>query len=76
MPSESNNTWMALRYEVVNPGPFLFHCHVMTHMAGGMAVAFLDGVDEWPELPAEYANGGNGIKSNKLKKKAKLHPLA
>ncbi|KAJ9639586.1 hypothetical protein H2204_003656 [Knufia peltigerae] len=73
-PSESNNTWMALRYEVVNPGAFLFHCHVQTHMAGGMAVALLDGVDKWPKVPEEYVNG-NGIgNSHKLKMKGRLHP--
>jgi len=65
---------MALRYEVVNPGAFLFHCHIQTHMAGGMAVALLDGVDQWPQIPPEYANGGNGISSSKLMKKSKLHP--
>lgn len=76
IPNEQNNTWMVLRYEVVNPGPFLFHCHVQTHVAGGMAVAFLDGVDDWPVVPAEYANGGNGLETTKLKKKGKLHPIA
>ncbi|KIW73163.1 hypothetical protein PV04_01301 [Phialophora macrospora] len=72
-PNEQNNTWMVLRYQVVNPGAFLFHCHVQTHMSGGMAVAMLDGVDEWPEVPSEYAEG-NGI-TYKLAKKGKLHPL-
>ncbi|KEF58555.1 uncharacterized protein A1O9_06481 [Exophiala aquamarina CBS 119918] len=76
LPSEQNNTWMVLRYEVVNPGPFLFHCHVQTHVAGGMAVAFLDGVDDWPEVPAAYANGGNGLETTKLRKKGKTHPIA
>lgn len=66
---------MVIRYQVVNPGPFLFHCHVQTHVAGGMAVALLDGVDQWPEVPTEYANG-NGIIYSKLKKKGKLHPIA
>ena len=45
-------TWMIVRYQVVNPGPFLFHCHIETHMANGMAVAILDGVDAWPQVPA------------------------
>ncbi|KIV89315.1 hypothetical protein PV10_08892 [Exophiala mesophila] len=79
-PAEQNSTWMALRYEVVNPGPFLFHCHMQTHMSGGMALAFLDGVDQWPELPEEYANGGNGIGNSstpmKLKKKKRTHPVS
>jgi len=72
--AEANNTWMALRYEVVNPGAFLFHCHVQTHMAGGMAIAMLDGVDDWPTVPLEYADG-NGMTST-LKKKGRKHPIS
>jgi FtsP/CotA-like multicopper oxidase with cupredoxin domain len=45
-------TWMIVRYQVVNPGPFLFHCHIETHMSNGMAIAILDGVDVWPQVPA------------------------
>ncbi|KAJ6155450.1 Multicopper oxidase type 2 [Penicillium chermesinum] len=45
-------TWMIIRYQVVNPGPFLFHCHIETHMANGMSVALLDGIDQWPTVPA------------------------
>ncbi|KAJ5365858.1 Multicopper oxidase type 2, partial [Penicillium concentricum] len=31
----------------------LFHCHIHTHMANGMAVALLDGVDARPQVPEE-----------------------
>ncbi|KAJ5099639.1 Multicopper oxidase type 2 [Penicillium argentinense] len=44
-------SWMIVRYQVVNPGPFLLHCHIETHMSNGMAVALLDGVDAWPQIP-------------------------
>lgn len=47
-------TWLALRYHVVNPGPFLLHCHIQMHMNGGMALAVLDGDDAWPEVPEGY----------------------
>ena len=50
-------TWMVLRYQVVNPGAFLFHCHIQTHLAGGLAIAMLDGVDQWPVVPDVYLNG-------------------
>ena len=46
--------WSVLRYQVTNPGPWLFHCHIELHMMGGMAMTILDGVDAWPEVPAEY----------------------
>lgn len=46
--------WIAIRYQVIIPGPFLLHCHIETHLEGGMAVVLLDGVDKWPEVPAPY----------------------
>lgn len=47
-------TWMAIRYHVMNPGAFLMHCHIQGHQSGGMALAFLDGVDRWPTIPPAY----------------------
>jgi len=46
--------WVVFRYQVVNPGAFYVHCHIQTHLNGGMAMTILDGVDVWPEIPAEY----------------------
>ncbi|EGE06075.1 multicopper oxidase [Trichophyton equinum CBS 127.97] len=46
--------WMVLRYQVTNPGPWLFHCHFEIHLAGGMGMVILDGVDKWPPVPEEY----------------------
>ncbi|OJJ51097.1 hypothetical protein ASPZODRAFT_56502 [Penicilliopsis zonata CBS 506.65] len=54
-------SWIALRYQVTNPGPWLFHCHIEIHLSGGMAVAILDGVDVWPEVPPEYAPDQRGF---------------
>ena len=48
--------WMAIRYQVTNPGAFLLHCHVQTHFAGGMGVVLLDAPREIPPLPAYYAD--------------------
>jgi hypothetical protein len=45
---------MAIRYHVVNPGAWLLHCHVQSHLRGGMSIAMQDGVDEWPTVPREY----------------------
>ncbi|KAL4913503.1 multicopper oxidase-domain-containing protein [Aspergillus aurantiobrunneus] len=54
LPAATGPTWLAIRYHVVNPGAFLLHCHIQVHQSGGMALALLDGVDEWPEIPEEY----------------------
>lgn len=48
--------WMAIRYQVTNPGAFLLHCHVQTHFAGGMGVVLLDAPEEIPPLPPYYAD--------------------
>lgn len=50
----NNNAWLVLRYRVDSPGAWLFHCHIQTHLSGGMGVVMLDGVDAWPELPERY----------------------
>lgn len=49
--------WIAIRYHVVIPGPFLLHCHFENHLEGGMAVVLMDGVDKWPTVPPEYQDG-------------------
>jgi FtsP/CotA-like multicopper oxidase with cupredoxin domain len=50
------DTWTVYRYQVVNPGAWLFHCHIQTHLDGGMAVALIDGYDVWPDVPEEYTS--------------------
>ncbi|KAE8383443.1 Cupredoxin [Aspergillus bertholletiae] len=46
-----SGVWIAIRYQVTNPFPSLLHCHITTHQEGGMALALLDGIDAWNELP-------------------------
>lgn len=55
--------WVAFRYQASNPGAWLLHCHIQTHLVGGMAVQVLDGIDAWPHVPANYRYGnGEGPK--------------
>ncbi|KAK3713673.1 Multicopper oxidase ctb12 [Vermiconidia calcicola] len=51
---EAHDTWTVIRYRVENPGVWLFHCHVQTHLSGGMGMVIMDGVDSYPEVPPEY----------------------
>jgi FtsP/CotA-like multicopper oxidase with cupredoxin domain len=53
-PTVAGPTWLVVRYHVVNPGAFMLHCHIQSHLNGGMAMVMLDGVDEWPEVPDEF----------------------
>jgi FtsP/CotA-like multicopper oxidase with cupredoxin domain len=55
--------WFVIRYQATNPGPWLLHCHVETHLAGGMGMVIMDGVDNWPVVPSEYALGRSGYGS-------------
>ncbi|KAI2895075.1 hypothetical protein CBS76997_7693 [Aspergillus niger] len=49
--SREGGAWLAIRYYVENPGPFLLHCHVLMHQVGGLDIALLDGIDAWPTVP-------------------------
>jgi len=51
-------TWTAVRYHVTNPGAWLMHCHIQTHMVGGMSMVIQDGIDKWPKVPKEYLDYG------------------
>jgi FtsP/CotA-like multicopper oxidase with cupredoxin domain len=61
--------WIVMRYHVTNPGPFLFHCHIETHLAAGMGLAILDGVDAWPYIPPEYGVTQHGLKPPRVVKR-------
>ncbi|KAI0973814.1 multicopper oxidase [Xylaria arbuscula] len=51
-------TWIAVRYHVTNPGVWFLHCHISTHLQGGMALVIQDGVDHLPKIPNEYLSYG------------------
>jgi hypothetical protein len=40
----------------MNPGAWMLHCHIQSHLSGGMAMVILDGTDVWPDVPDEYRN--------------------
>ncbi|KAI5302671.1 hypothetical protein KEM56_000470 [Ascosphaera pollenicola] len=56
--------FLALRYHVENPGAFMMHCHIQTHLDGGMGVVFLDAMSQVPPIPQVYLDaekiGGRG----------------
>ncbi|PMD17252.1 multicopper oxidase [Hyaloscypha hepaticicola] len=49
-------TWTAVRYHVTNPGAWFLHCHIQSHLLGGMSIVIQDGIDHWPTTPPEYLN--------------------
>ncbi|RGP70386.1 hypothetical protein FLONG3_7457 [Fusarium longipes] len=59
-PAETEPSWVVVRYHAADAGPWLLHCHINNHMVGGMMMVIQDGVDAWPEVPEEYAEGGDG----------------
>ncbi|KAF2795494.1 multicopper oxidase [Melanomma pulvis-pyrius CBS 109.77] len=50
----NNNAWLVLRYKADFAGAWLFHCHIQTHLTGGMSIVLLDGVDHYPQVPEDY----------------------
>lgn len=56
----SGSSWLAVRYLSMNPGAWFMHCHIQSHLMGGMAVQILDGVDAWPTIPPEYGVNRTG----------------
>jgi FtsP/CotA-like multicopper oxidase with cupredoxin domain len=54
--SPANATWTVIRYQASQPGAWLMHCHIQSHLGGGMALLIQDGTDAWPKVPAVYAN--------------------
>jgi FtsP/CotA-like multicopper oxidase with cupredoxin domain len=51
-------SWAKIRFEVTNPGVWLMHCHVLTHMMDSMEVAFNFLPDEQPPLPDKVRQCG------------------
>lgn len=54
LPAITSKTWVVVRYQVVNPGAWLLHCHISNHLLGGMSIILQDGVDKWPTVPEKY----------------------
>ncbi|GJN78491.1 hypothetical protein PLIIFM63780_001985 [Purpureocillium lilacinum] len=57
LQATKGRNWVVVRYEVVNPGAWLLHCHINNHMMGGMMMIIQDGVDAWPVKPNEHGHG-------------------
>ncbi|GHJ89536.1 hypothetical protein NliqN6_5938 [Naganishia liquefaciens] len=36
------NGWLAIRFTADNPGVWLLHCHINSHLSSGMAIAFME----------------------------------
>ena len=47
-------SWLVVRRRSDNPGVWLVHCHIQSHLQGGMSMVLRDGIEELPPVPAEY----------------------
>lgn len=43
--------WLAIRFASSNPGVWLLHCHINSHLSSGMAVAFIELAGELQQFP-------------------------
>ncbi|KAK6074963.1 multicopper oxidase [Seiridium cupressi] len=53
-PSGTGESWLVIRRPNDNPGVWLIHCHIQSHLQGGMSMVIQDGTDDLPEIPEEY----------------------
>lgn len=53
-PGLGGQNWIAFRFQSTDPGPMFMHCHIDPHLAVGMAVLLLEGIDQWPPVPTYY----------------------
>jgi FtsP/CotA-like multicopper oxidase with cupredoxin domain len=53
-PATTGEGWLALRRPSDNPGVWLIHCHIQTHLQGGMSMVLQDGTDDLPRVPASF----------------------
>ncbi|KAJ9655026.1 hypothetical protein H2198_006020 [Neophaeococcomyces mojaviensis] len=60
LAGENTATWTVIRYKVEVAGAWFLHCHMQTHLSGGMAVAIMDGVDKWPTVPSDVGRSCQG----------------
>ncbi|KAH8668393.1 multicopper oxidase [Xylariales sp. PMI_506] len=54
-PASTGPSWLVLRRPSDNPGVWLIHCHIMSHLQGGMSMVIQDGTDNLPAIPEEYS---------------------
>lgn len=54
-PAVTEPTWLVLRRRSDNPGVWLVHCHIQSHLQGGMSMVLQDGMEDLPPIPAEYS---------------------
>ncbi|CRG89866.1 hypothetical protein PISL3812_06905 [Talaromyces islandicus] len=50
-------SWLVLRRPSDNPGVWLMHCHILSHIQGGQSIILQDGVDVLPAIPQQYRTG-------------------
>lgn len=54
VPFGSIGGWFVLRMKAQDPGVFLLHCHLLSHMLLGMAAVQAIGIEALPTLPANF----------------------
>ncbi|KAL5637263.1 hypothetical protein ACGC1H_001040 [Rhizoctonia solani] len=42
----TGQAWAAVRFQAVDPGPIILHCHIDAHLATGMVIVLLEGAEK------------------------------
>lgn len=49
-------SWLVIRRQSDNPGVWFMHCHIQSHIQGGMSMIIQEGIDDLPTIPSQYSS--------------------
>jgi FtsP/CotA-like multicopper oxidase with cupredoxin domain len=58
--------YVVFQFKTLNPGFWIFHCHIDVHMMAGMAVVLKIAPDQFPDLPPGFPTCNNEFTDHKL----------
>ncbi|KAK7950971.1 multicopper oxidase-domain-containing protein [Apiospora aurea] len=61
LPSQQQESWLVVRRPNDNPGVWQVHCHIQSHLHGGMSMVLQEGIDALPPIPQEYRDQKCGV---------------
>ncbi|KAK8873506.1 multicopper oxidase [Apiospora arundinis] len=52
--TQQQESWLVVRRPNDNPGVWMIHCHIQSHLKGGMSMVLQEGIEALPQVPKEY----------------------
>ncbi|KAK8113864.1 hypothetical protein PG999_005933 [Apiospora kogelbergensis] len=52
--TQQQESWLVVRRPNDNPGVWMIHCHIQSHLKGGMSMVLQESLETMPQVPKEY----------------------